>query len=73
MTGGVGMVSSWYYVWEVVLVWSLGGNICDHWGLYGQQVVIPVISGVSMVCRWQLIDCNTPFSLSFFYAVRVGA
>ena len=42
MKGGVGMVSSWYYVWWVVLVCSVGGNICDHWGLCSQQVVIPV-------------------------------
>ena len=42
MTGGVGMVSSCYYLWSVVLVWSVGGNICDHWRLYSQQVVIPV-------------------------------
>ena len=63
MTGGVGMVSSWYYVWEVVLVWSMGDNICDRWGLYGQQVVTPVSSGVSMVCRWQSIVIRLFFFL----------
>ena len=41
-----GMVSS---CWYVVLVWSLGGNMCDLWGLFGQLVVIFVISSVSMV------------------------